>query len=200
MWHGNLDAIVASHQDTILSSAEVGDAYGQPYADRQQGHREGESGYVRQHPLPIITRVFAVALVARQIRGDFEPMDKRGVISALGEGRPWAWPKLEHAVLFFRWGRYDRSLGSHRCQLQSNSTTLSTPALYLEVKIKTARPAKLTRRPCRGTCCNRFERGYYRRFRGCRCSVARIERRYDRKFCGHESFAPQQRRSPKPRP
>ena len=35
MWHGNLDAIVASHQDTILGSPEVGDAHGQPYADRQ---------------------------------------------------------------------------------------------------------------------------------------------------------------------
>ena len=28
-WHGNLDAIVASHQDAVLSSAQVGNADGQ---------------------------------------------------------------------------------------------------------------------------------------------------------------------------
>jgi hypothetical protein len=41
------------------------------------------------------------------------------VIAALCKGRTGARPKLEHAVLLvFRWGRYDRSLGFHGCQLR----------------------------------------------------------------------------------
>ena len=105
MWHGNLDAIVASHQNTILSSPEFGDAHGQPNADRQQGNGKGESGYIRQHSLPVIVGVFAVALIARQIVGDFKLMGKRRMIAALRQGRSRTRPKLEHTVLFFRRGR-----------------------------------------------------------------------------------------------
>jgi hypothetical protein len=120
MWHGNLDAIVASHQDTILGSPELGNADGQPYANRQQRDRKGESGHIRQHSLPIVGGVFAVPLIARQIVGDFEPMDERRVIVALCKGRSRARPELEHAVLVFWWGRCDGSLGFHGCQLRGN--------------------------------------------------------------------------------
>ena len=64
MWHNNLDAIVASHQDTILGSPELGNAHGQPYADCQQRNRKGESGHICQHPLPIVTGIFPVTLIA----------------------------------------------------------------------------------------------------------------------------------------
>lgn len=64
MWHGNLDAIVTSHQDTILGSPELGNAHGQPDADRQQRDRKGERGYICQHSLPIVASVSAVALIA----------------------------------------------------------------------------------------------------------------------------------------
>ena len=64
MRHGNLDAIVASHQDTILGSAQMGDTHGQPYADRQQSDGECEGSYIRQHPLPVIVRFLRHALVA----------------------------------------------------------------------------------------------------------------------------------------
>ena len=86
MWHGDLDAIVASHQDTILGSAEFGDTHRQPYADRQQSHGEGESRHIRQHPLPVIVRFFWDALIARQVVGDLELMNQgRRVIAALSE-------------------------------------------------------------------------------------------------------------------
>ena len=64
MWHDDLDAIVTSHQDTILGSPKLGNAHGQPYADREQRNRKGESGHIRQHSLPIVGGVFAVPLVA----------------------------------------------------------------------------------------------------------------------------------------
>jgi ABC-type dipeptide/oligopeptide/nickel transport system permease component len=64
MRHSNLDAIVASHQDTILGPAQMSDTYREPYADRQKGQGERESRHIRQHALPIISIVFAVALVA----------------------------------------------------------------------------------------------------------------------------------------
>jgi hypothetical protein len=87
MWYDNLDAIVASQQDTILGLPEFGNPNGQPNTDRQQGHREGESSYVRQHPLPIIVCLFRDALIARQVIGDFEPVNQwRAIIFALGEG------------------------------------------------------------------------------------------------------------------
>jgi hypothetical protein len=136
MWHGNLDAIVASHQDTILGSAQMGDAHRQPYADRQQGDRECEGGHVRQHPLPIVVGFLRHALVARQVAGDFKRMDEGRMMASLGEGRSRARPELEHAVLFLRRGRNDGSLGSHRCQLQDSFFSSSTPALLAEVKIK----------------------------------------------------------------
>jgi hypothetical protein len=137
MWHGNLDAIVASHQDTILGSAQMGDTHCQPYADRQQSHREGKSSDVRQHPLPVIVHFFRHALVTRQIVGNFEPVNKRR-IAALGEGGSRARPELEHAVLVFRGGRCNGSLGSHRCQLRDGFAFFSTPALLPEIKIKIA--------------------------------------------------------------
>jgi len=163
MWHGNLDAIVASHQDTILGSTQMGDTHCQPYADRQQSHREGKSSDVGQHPLPVIIGFFPNALVTRQIAGDFEPTNKRRLISALGEGGPRARPELEHAVLVFRGGRCNGSLGSHRCQLRDGFVSFSMGALLPEVKIKIAGryrgspvciAAKLIRAPCRGTCCS----------------------------------------------
>jgi hypothetical protein len=76
MWHGNLDAIVASHQDTILSPAQMANTHGQPDADRQQGEGECESRYIRQHPLPVIIPLFRDLLVTRQVVGDPGPMDK----------------------------------------------------------------------------------------------------------------------------
>ncbi len=56
MWHGNLDAIVPSHQHTILGSPELGNAHGQPDADRQQRDRKGERGDICQHAMPKIVR------------------------------------------------------------------------------------------------------------------------------------------------
>jgi len=64
MGHNNLDAIVASHQDTILGSPELRNAHGQPYANRQQRNRKGKSGHICQHPLPIVAGVFAVTFIA----------------------------------------------------------------------------------------------------------------------------------------
>ena len=64
MWNDDLDAIVTAHQDAILGSPELGNAHGQPYADRQQRNCKGESGHIRQHSLPIVGGVFAVPLVA----------------------------------------------------------------------------------------------------------------------------------------
>ena len=136
MWHGNLDAIVASHQDAILGSAQMGDAHGEPYADRQQGHREGEGGNVRQHPLPVVIRWFGDALIARQIVGHVQTVSSGGLIPPLGGRRSGAWPKREHAVLLLGRGRYDGSLGSHGCQLRESSATCSTPILFPEAQIR----------------------------------------------------------------
>ena len=86
MWHDNLNAVVASHQDTILGSAEMGDAHRQPYSDSEQGHREGESGDIGQHPLPIIIGLLGGALIARKVVGDLEAANKRGLIAALDKG------------------------------------------------------------------------------------------------------------------
>jgi len=86
MRHGNLDAIVASHQHTILGSTQMGDTHGQPDTDRQQRQRECESGDIGQHSLSVIVDFFGRALVTRQIVRDFQPVNKRGLISALGEG------------------------------------------------------------------------------------------------------------------
>jgi hypothetical protein len=76
MWHINLDAIVASHQDTILSLAQMGNTHGQPDADRQQGEGECESRNIRQHPLPVIIPVFRDVLVTRQVVGDPGPVNE----------------------------------------------------------------------------------------------------------------------------
>ena len=138
LWHGNLDAIVAPHQDTILGPAEMRNAYGQPYADRQKGDRECASRDVGQHSLPVVIDIFGDALVARQVAGDFQPVHERRMILPLRKGRSGARPELEHPVLLFLRGRYDRSLGSHRCQLQGSSVFFSTPALHHAAKIKIA--------------------------------------------------------------
>jgi hypothetical protein len=116
MCHGNLDAIVASHQDTILGSAQFGDAYRQPDADRQQSDRECDGRDIRQHPLPVIVDIVADLLVARQVVGDFKLRRKGSAISALREGRSRARSKLEHDVLVVWRGGCDGALGSHRCQ------------------------------------------------------------------------------------
>lgn len=65
LWHGNLDAIVASHQDAILGPAQMGNTHRQPYADRQQSDGERDSRYIRQHSLSVIIRFIRHALVAR---------------------------------------------------------------------------------------------------------------------------------------
>src|SRR5579863_4770767 len=36
----DLDAVVTPHEDAVLGSSQMGDAHGEPYADRQQ--RQGE--------------------------------------------------------------------------------------------------------------------------------------------------------------
>ena len=183
MCHGNLDAIVAPHQDTILGSPEVGNAHRQPDADRQQRHGEGESGHICQHPLPIFVGVFVVELIARQVVGDFEPMDKRRMASTLSEARSGARPEFEHAVLMFRRGRYDGSLGSHGCQLRDDFGSFSTPALFLEVEIRISRlTGKFIRLKCHGTCRSRFESGRPRGFQGYRHSAGQIGCRYDRRY------------------
>jgi hypothetical protein len=64
MWDDDLDAIVTSHQDTILGSPQLGNAHGQPYADRQQRDRKGERGHICEHSLPIVASVFTVTFVA----------------------------------------------------------------------------------------------------------------------------------------
>ena len=64
MRHGNLDAIVTSHQDTVLGSPKLGYAHGQPYADRQQRDRKGERRHIGQHSLPVVASIFAVTFVA----------------------------------------------------------------------------------------------------------------------------------------
>ena len=138
LWHGNLDAIVASHQDTILGPAQMGNTHGQPDADRQKSDGECAGCDIRQHPLPVIIDFLGDALIARQVVGDLKPMHKRRLICPLGEGRPGARPEWEHPVLLFLRGRCDRSLGSHGCQLQGSSALSSTPALHRAVKIKIA--------------------------------------------------------------
>ena len=177
MWHGNLDAIVASHQDAILGPAQMANAHSQPYADRQQSDGECESRAIRQHPLPVIVSFIGHALIARQIVGDFEPVNERRMISRLGEGGFRARPELEHTVLVFRRGRCNGSLGSHGYQLQDGCVPFSTRALFPEVKIKIAKgrgfasAARLIRSPCRGTCRSRFEPGCPQAPRGYRHSV-----------------------------
>jgi hypothetical protein len=135
MWHGDLDAIVASHQDTILGSTQMRNTDRQPYADRQKGDGEGKRRHVRQHAVPVIVSLFPIALIARQVVGYLKLMDKWRIISALGDGRAGARPKLEHAVLFFWRGRYNGLLGSHGCQLRGGSVPFSMPAFYLEEEI-----------------------------------------------------------------
>jgi hypothetical protein len=135
MWHGNLNAIVASHQDAILGSTQVRNADRQPYADRQKGDGEGKSRHVRQHAVPVIVDLFPIALIARQIVGHLKLMDNWRIISVLSDRRAGARPKLEHAVLFFWRGRYDGLLGSHGCQLRGGSVPSSMPTLHLEEKI-----------------------------------------------------------------
>ena len=83
--YDDLDAVMASHQHTILGSAEMGDAHRQPYSDSEQGHREGESGDIGQHPLPIIVGLFRDALIARQVAGDLEPASEWRLVAALGK-------------------------------------------------------------------------------------------------------------------
>ena len=120
MWRGNLDAIVAAHQDAILGPSELGDADGEPDADRQQGDGKSEGGDVGQHSLPIVAGIFTVAFIAREIVGDFELVDKRRKIAALGQRGSRTRPELEHAMLFFGRGCDDGLLGSHGCRLRGN--------------------------------------------------------------------------------
>jgi len=84
--YDNLDAVVASHQHTILGSAELGDAHRQPYADGEQGDRERERGDVGQHPPPVVVGLFRDSLVARQVVGDLEPANEWRLVAALGKG------------------------------------------------------------------------------------------------------------------
>jgi hypothetical protein len=135
MGHGNLDAIVASHQDTVLGPAQMRNTDRQPYADRQEGNGKGKRRHVRQHAMAVIVGLFAIALVARQIVGYFELMNQWRIVSALRDGRARTRPKLEHAVLFLWRGRNDGLLGSHGCQLRGGSFSSSTLALHLEEKI-----------------------------------------------------------------
>jgi hypothetical protein len=83
--YDDLDAVVTSHQHTILGSAELGDAHRQPYADSEQGHREGESGDIGQHPLPIIVSLFRDAFIARQIVGNLETTNEWRLVAALAK-------------------------------------------------------------------------------------------------------------------
>jgi hypothetical protein len=124
MWHGNLDAIVASHQDTVLGPAQMRNTDRQPYADRQERDGEREGCNIRQHTVPVIVGLFTISLVARQIVGYLELMDKGRIVSALNNRRARARPKLEHAVLFLWRGRWDGLLGSHGCQLRGGSFAL----------------------------------------------------------------------------
>lgn len=83
--YDDLDAVVASHQHTILGPAEMGYAHRQPYADREQGHREGESRDIGQHPLPIIVSLFRDAFIARQIVRNLETTNERRLVAAPGK-------------------------------------------------------------------------------------------------------------------
>jgi hypothetical protein len=113
MRHGNLDAIVASHQDTILRPPQMRDAYREPDADGQKGKGKSERRHIRQHALSILVAVIlAIALVMGQIPRDLKLADGLGAL-ALGDGSARPRPKLEHAVLHIWWGRNDRPLGFH---------------------------------------------------------------------------------------
>jgi hypothetical protein len=99
MRHSNLDAIVASHQDTILCPAQMCDADREPYANGKEGKGERESRHIGQHALPVIAIVFAVALIAGQVLGYIKLVDHLGA-APLGDHRSAGpRPKLEHTVL-----------------------------------------------------------------------------------------------------
>ena len=98
MGHSNLDAIVASHQDTILRPAQMRDAYRKPDPDGQERKGEREGRHIGQHSLPIIALVFAITLVVRQVPRYLKLADDVSVAGP-GNGRVRPRPKLEHTVL-----------------------------------------------------------------------------------------------------
>ena len=98
----DLDAVVASHQDAILGSAQMRYAYGKPDTDGKERHGEGKRCNIGQHAMPKIVWFFLLALVARQIFGDLELAHRFIGISVLARRHRRARPELEHAVLFVR--------------------------------------------------------------------------------------------------
>src|ERR1700743_2958705 len=64
---GDAHAVAASHQHAILGAAQIGDAHGEPDADRKHRHGEGTGRDVGQHALTEIVRLIARLLIARQV-------------------------------------------------------------------------------------------------------------------------------------
>ena len=86
MRHGNLDAIVASHQDTILRPPQMRDAYREPDADGEERKGKSEGRHIRQHALSIIIAlILAIALVVGQVPCDLK-LAHRLRAAVLGDG------------------------------------------------------------------------------------------------------------------
>src|SRR3984893_3344314 len=136
-------AIPPSHQHAVLGLAQIRDAHGQP--DSNGGQRDGKSegGDIRQHPTVKIVRFVAVPLVAGQIvrlgLGVFVERPVTRLPSSARRVNQGARPKLEHAMLFFRYVRRNRPLGLHGYQLRDILMSFSTPATRLTENLGMAR-------------------------------------------------------------
>jgi hypothetical protein len=129
---GNLDAIVAAHQDTILGSSQVGYAHGEPNADRQQGHSEREGRNICQHAMAEVVRLFPQPLVAGKIIRNLELANSVGRICPKARCRNLAArPELQHTMLIVRGERNNGPLGFHGCRLRETAGFFSTHTLPL---------------------------------------------------------------------
>src|SRR3954466_6350401 len=60
---GNPGAVATAHQDAVLGAAEIGDAHGEPDADRGQCDRERQRRDIGEHAMAEVVRLFARTLV-----------------------------------------------------------------------------------------------------------------------------------------
>ncbi len=116
-------AIPPTHQHAILKVAQLGDAHGQPYTNRDQHCGQAGCSGICQHTMMEVVRRRPVPLIARQIirLGQVRFSILRPLfawfIAVMRRPAQRTRPELEHTVLFIAGNRLlgsDRQLGLHR--------------------------------------------------------------------------------------
>jgi hypothetical protein len=114
---GGIDAyaIAPAHQNAILGATQVGDAHGEPDADRGQRDGKGEGGDIGQHAVPKFVRLFMGPLTAWRVVGlrwrgvrlttfglkVLLPRPGVQILPPAGLQSGGSRPKLQHAMFFF---------------------------------------------------------------------------------------------------